>query len=425
MSLPSSTKILPQPSLIYIVECSNEKYLIGTIAESKQDLILVSCISYAPQWTSAYPPLRVLRTFPVTKDINEDKCTKIYMKSFGISCVRGGKYRELVLSDKEFEKIQSEISECNDDIESTLSCRSSPIESFESGTNGVLVESDNEKNNNSAKNDIIEEQESDETFRMTKSVKIKEPVNNALCQRCSRTGHKADECFAKTKLNGINISQPKGELIMQCGRCYRSGHAAKDCFAKTRADGTPFTEKVEEVQVSQTKSAKCTRCARTGHSVKDCFAKRKFDGSAIFEKQSIPPTTCSKCNKPWHTAEECTAKLKTNQPFSVGDFNQDTIICSKCLRIGHTAIKCFAKTKANGKAISKDEKNDELGDTALCFRCFRPGHETKDCISSGEGYFMSFFDSNNRKGNFKKYYQKKPQDDDEEQGSNPYKKFKF
>lgn len=425
MSLPSSSKILPQPSLIYIVECSNEKYLIGNIAESKQDSILASCVTYAPRWTSVYPPLRVLRIFPATKDMNEDKCTKIYMKSFGISNVRGGKYRELVLSKVEFEKIQSDISECNDDIESTLSCKSSPTESYETGTDGISVESDNEKKNSSINGGINVEQESKEVFLVTKSVKAKEPVNNASCQRCSRTGHKADGCFAKTKLNGINISQPKGELTIQCGRCYRSGHVAKDCFAKTRADGTVFIEKVEEIPVAQPKSAKCTRCARTGHSVKDCFAKRKLDGSAIFEKQSLPPTTCSNCNKPWHTAEECTAKPKTNQPFPAGDFNKDTIICSKCLRIGHTAIKCFAKTKANGKTISKDEKNDEFGDVALCFRCFRPGHETKDCTSSGEGYFMSFFDPN-KKGNFKKYYPKKPQEDDEEEsGSNPYKKFKF
>ncbi|OMJ76931.1 hypothetical protein SteCoe_23600 [Stentor coeruleus] len=420
MSLPSSSKILPQPSLIYVIECSSEKYLIGTIVESKQDLILALCVSYAPRWTSVYPPLRVLRTFPATKDMNEDKCTKIYMKNFGISNVRGGKYRELVLSKIEFEKIQNEISECNDDIESTLSC----TESYETGSDGVLEESDYEKNNSSVKSGIIEEQETKEIFRVTKSVKTKELVDYTPCQKLLRPENKADEFINKTKLNGINNSQIKSEAIIQCGRCYRSGHVAKDCFAKTRADGTVFIEKVEEVQVIQPKSAKCTRCARTGHSVKECFAKRKLDGSAIFEKKSVPPATCTKCNKPWHTAEECTFKPKSNQPFPVGDFNKDTIICSKCLRIGHTAIKCFAKTKANGKTISKDEKNDEFGDVALCFRCFRPGHETKDCTSSGEGYFMSFLDSN-KKGNFKKYYPKKQQEDDEESGSNPYKKFKF
>lgn len=466
MLSPQKSRFSRQAKLIYIIECSNQKYLVGSIKKDNKEFILESCISYAPRWTSVYPPLRVLETLIGTNEMDEDRYTKIYMKNYGISNVRGGKYRELVLSKKDLEIIQKDLDGISQDKEFSLCYATSPTESYETDSeDSSSVDSEdkklacfdknkdkaNNKNNskevtkmliNDTKSQTIKDSNEKIQFENTSNEKAQsentsyekaqpEKTSNEKAQtkntsnektqpeNTSKISQASHQKLTKPKASNLYIPQPK-IASNNCGRCYRPGHVAKDCEAITRADGTIFLEEPDEEPVQQSKAIICARCARTGHSVKECFAKRKYDGSAIVEKQNFQVVVCPNCNKPGHTAKECTFKPKFHQSFPKGENGFDSITCYKCLRKGHTANKCYAKKKANGESINDEGFGDQYKNASYS----KPGYETKEFTSSGDGSHMNYFDRNN-KGNYKKFYPKKPQDSNDDTRSLPYKKHKY
>jgi hypothetical protein len=70
------------------------------------------------------------------------------------------------------------------------------------------------------------------------------------CQRCGRSNHTIESCYAKINIHGrsllpsvsASIEVPKGEsevsnLEMCCQRCGRSSHTVENCYAKTDVHG--------------------------------------------------------------------------------------------------------------------------------------------------------------------------------------------
>ena len=115
-----------------------------------------------------------------------------------------------------------------------------------------------------------------------------------LCFRCKRSGHFANECYAKTTIDDVLIedekdiwcceycneefeSKAKVEIHEQlckietnkskCLKCGRNGHNIDNCYAKTTVNGWCFIS--EE---------KCDRCGRNGHNIDNCYAKNTVNG---------------------------------------------------------------------------------------------------------------------------------------------------
>ena len=65
---------------------------------------------------------------------------------------------------------------------------------------------------------------------------------NDLCFRCKRTGHFANQCYAKTTVDRDLIecedeSYDSIENYTSCDRCGRNGHSTYQCYAKKTVDG--------------------------------------------------------------------------------------------------------------------------------------------------------------------------------------------
>lgn len=98
--------------IVYVFQCDNNKYYIGTSKEgvAKMELPLNDL-----EWIKKYPIVNVIDVFPTPYSSIVDKTTILYMKKFGIDNVRGGKYRQFELSDFDKKKI-AEFIENNNNV---------------------------------------------------------------------------------------------------------------------------------------------------------------------------------------------------------------------------------------------------------------------------------------------------------------------
>ena len=78
---------------------------------------------------------------------------------------------------------------------------------------------------------------------------------------------------------------PPSRKRKACQRCGRSGHQAQSCYARTHFSGAAFVEESAEsdVESSSTESegGACVRCGRRGHFVADCYARTHAAGHAL------------------------------------------------------------------------------------------------------------------------------------------------
>lgn len=52
-----------------------------------------------------------------------------------------------------------------------------------------------------------------------------------LCSKCGRNSHTADNCYAKTKLNGKKLRKRRVPKVKLCGKCGRNNHTTAKCYA--------------------------------------------------------------------------------------------------------------------------------------------------------------------------------------------------
>ena len=81
-------------------------------------------------------------------------------------------------------------------------------------------------------------------------------IQNDLCFRCYRKGHKSNECYAKTTISGNKISDEKIKAT------------------KIKTTNTKKTTKTSGKN-------KCVKCGRFGHDETNCFAQTHFNGSKL------------------------------------------------------------------------------------------------------------------------------------------------
>lgn len=93
---------------IYVLELNGGKYYIG-----KSDDVISRYTQHVngqgSEWTKLYAPIKLVKTFEVQSEFDEDNTTKSYMRMHGIDNVRGGSYCQINLPEDLKEFIQREL----------------------------------------------------------------------------------------------------------------------------------------------------------------------------------------------------------------------------------------------------------------------------------------------------------------------------
>ncbi len=87
-----------------------------------------------------------------------------------------------------------------------------------------------------------------------------------------------------------------------CFRCKRSGHFANQCYAKTTVDGNLIEceDESEDESYDLIKNyTSCNRCGRNGHNIGNCYAKKTVDGisTGIIDLGNVIKLVMGKMNR--------------------------------------------------------------------------------------------------------------------------------
>lgn len=133
---------------------------------------------------------------------------------------------------------------------------------------------------------------------------------SSRCSRCDRSTHEASQCYAQTHANGHSLPgaqppppavpqehsrcrsaqqddgpAPKRRPLANCTRCGRDTHQASNCYARTRVDGLDILSDSDSEDPSQCDQDDgfdaCTRCGRDTHQASNCYARATVHGLNI------------------------------------------------------------------------------------------------------------------------------------------------
>ncbi len=181
-------------STLYILQLEDGKWYIGK-TDNIQKRFEQHKNGYGSAWTRLYKPIKISETRPIISIHDENNVTKDCMKIYGIDNVRGGSYTQEELEEYQYECLKYEI-RCISDC-----C-------FKCGRSGHFskncmedLDHDEEVFWECEKCKEQFETESDcEKHEKTCSKK------NIKCTRCGRNNHTISNCFARTHINGYQIT---------------------------------------------------------------------------------------------------------------------------------------------------------------------------------------------------------------------------
>ena len=206
-------------TVVYTLELQGGKFYVGKTndLQSRLDEHRRGG-SRASAWTRKYPFVRLVAAVPCRDDFDELRVTLNLMRTHGMHNVRGASYVDVNLSQEQKDDISIHLATASD------SC-------FRCGARDHFA----------ARCEFHGEQRG--PFLSNNR------VNESLrCQRCGRTSHSANACFAGTDVSGHPISnpvfgRPSGPTPRRgCARCGRSSHNAVDCFATTDINGNVMSD---------------------------------------------------------------------------------------------------------------------------------------------------------------------------------------
>ena len=172
--------------MIYVLLLEKQKFYVGYTDRKDGERFMEHFTGQGAKWTQKYKPIEVIEWREGT-EADEDNVTLQYMKDYGWWNVRGGRWVTVEMTKPPAElgvKLPAKIE----------------------GAGEIVIKKTNVKSN--------------------------------VCFRCGRSGHWADDCFAKTHINGTYLKEEVEYVDEdQCLRCGRHGHWANDCYAKVDVDG--------------------------------------------------------------------------------------------------------------------------------------------------------------------------------------------
>lgn len=127
------------------------------------------------------------------------------------------------------------------------------------------------------------------------------------CLRCGRDSHFAQDCYARTDINGNQLSPnsnakkrstPSNDVttttttkrpytkqpqVNSCTRCGRQSHTASQCYAKTILSSTyvSYSDSDSESESDGDNGDCCFRCGRPGHWAESCYARTDVNGKRL------------------------------------------------------------------------------------------------------------------------------------------------
>ena len=198
---------------IYVLKLKGDKYYVGKTTNPTYRLN-DHFSEGGSVWTQKYEPLSIHELRPDRPDTDEQIVTQEYMKKYGIDNVRGGPWCKISLKQSEKDMIL-QINKGNSD------------ECYKCGSVGHFASQCTKK----------------KTYKPTpKTTKKPKKPTNEICERCGRTNHNADRCYATKDVNGYYIESSSEEYSSEeddvvCYRCGRPGHTKPNCYAKTHVKG--------------------------------------------------------------------------------------------------------------------------------------------------------------------------------------------
>jgi len=188
-----NTKRKASSNTIYILKCRFDKFYVGR-TQNVTSRALDHFRGDGSEWTRKYQPIEILDTIYNCDNFDEDKYVKKYMKKYGIDNVRGGSYSQIRLNKNTKQLLQREIwhninacTRCGRKNHWVKDCFA------KTKADGSIIKDvfDNESNSEYDSEELV-------------SDKITSKSDNA-CFRCGREGHWAENCYAKTDANGVDL----------------------------------------------------------------------------------------------------------------------------------------------------------------------------------------------------------------------------
>lgn len=180
---------------LYVLKLDKGKWYIGKstdIMKRYQQHLTGS----GSAWTSKYPPKSLVESRPITSTHDENNVTKDYMKKYGVENVRGGSYTQVVLDDSTISVLKNEFIG-NDN--KCLNC----------GLAGHFANRCRTKVEQKEQSYVYECDYCDRVFTTRFGCSVHEKKcsekDSDECYRCGRDSHWANECYAKTHVDGYAL----------------------------------------------------------------------------------------------------------------------------------------------------------------------------------------------------------------------------